>query len=258
VRRGTDPVGPIQWRAVPSPPTVRSARSHRGPSAVFPVHLGVRRPRSLRLLPDERLGYVLCALVAHRDALPARVHTMDGPALQGVSADLTAGWHPDLRRLATAAEPDTVSLQTHRASRLVAAWPTSYVTVIGDALHTMPSVGGLGGNAALRDAHLLCRTLAHRDRRAGRPRRGPTVRGGGVPRDGVRRAAQGGQDPAQRPQRRPARGRRRARLPPHRAADTGTAASNRPVPRSGAAAALECDGWTAHVAGSQLSRPDVA
>jgi hypothetical protein len=47
---------------------------------------------------DERLGYVLCALVAHRDALPARVHTMDGPALQGVAADLTAGWHPDLRR----------------------------------------------------------------------------------------------------------------------------------------------------------------
>jgi hypothetical protein len=57
--------------------------------------------------PDERLGYVLCALVAHRDALPANVHTMDGTALQGVSADLTAGWHPDLRRLATAAEPDT-------------------------------------------------------------------------------------------------------------------------------------------------------
>jgi 2-polyprenyl-6-methoxyphenol hydroxylase-like FAD-dependent oxidoreductase len=36
--------------------------------------------------------------------------------------------------------------------------------VIGDALHTMPPVGGLGGNAALRDAHLLCRTLAHVER----------------------------------------------------------------------------------------------
>ena len=163
-----------------------------------------------------------------------------------------------LRRRESSTSCSSISLQTHRASKLVAAWPTSTVTVVGDALHTMPPVGELGGNAALRDAHLLCRTLAHIER-------GPAdlvvaLRSAesGVPRDGVRRAAQGGQDPAQRPQRRLARGRRRAGLSPHRAADTGTAASNRPVPRSGAAAALGMRRLDGARGGSQLSRPDIA
>jgi 2-polyprenyl-6-methoxyphenol hydroxylase-like FAD-dependent oxidoreductase len=208
--------------------------------------------------PDERLGYILCALVAHRDALPARVHTMDGPALQGVAADLTAGWHPDLRQLATAAEPDTVSLQTHRASKLVAAWPTSYVTVIGDALHTMPPVGGLGGNAALRDAHVLCRTLAHIER-------GPAdlavalrsveaefrTTGYAALRKAVKTQRSGlnagwlGVAGAR------AFLRTAQRIPALRRATVPYRDQARPRP-------WECDGWTAHVAGSQLSRPDVA
>jgi 2-polyprenyl-6-methoxyphenol hydroxylase-like FAD-dependent oxidoreductase len=46
----------------------------------------------------------------------------------------------------------------------VPAWQPSHVTVLGDAIHTMPPIGGLGGNTALRDAHLLGRLLAAVDR----------------------------------------------------------------------------------------------
>ncbi|MGH3630446.1 MAG: FAD-dependent oxidoreductase [Sciscionella sp.] len=106
-------------------------------------------------------SYILCALIAHRSAYPPEVRDLDAPALQQVVADLTARWHPDLRRLLADAEPDSVSLQPHRASVPVPAWKTTTVTLIGDAIHAMPPVGGLGGNAALRDAHLLCRALAH-------------------------------------------------------------------------------------------------
>ena len=38
-------------------------------------------------------------------------------------------------------------------------WNTTHVTLIGDAFHQMPPVGGMGGNAALHDAALLYNTL---------------------------------------------------------------------------------------------------
>jgi salicylate hydroxylase len=41
----------------------------------------------------------------------------------------------------------------------VAGWQTSNVTLLGDAIHTMTPLQGLGANTALRDASLLCRAL---------------------------------------------------------------------------------------------------
>jgi 2-polyprenyl-6-methoxyphenol hydroxylase-like FAD-dependent oxidoreductase len=42
----------------------------------------------------------------------------------------------------------------------VAPWASTNVTLLGDAIHNMPPVGGLGGNMALRDASLLAHKLA--------------------------------------------------------------------------------------------------
>jgi 2-polyprenyl-6-methoxyphenol hydroxylase-like FAD-dependent oxidoreductase len=52
-----------------------------------------------------------------------------------------------------------------RTSVPLRPWPTSTVTLIGDAIHTMTPGRGVGANTALRDARLLTRDLtAARDR----------------------------------------------------------------------------------------------
>ncbi len=105
-------------------------------------------------------SYILCAFVADRSAYPRDVHDLDQRCLQHVVEGMTVGWHPDLRRLIAEADPDSVTLVEHKTSVAVPAWPSTTVTLSGDAIHSMPPVGGLGGNAALRDASLLCTTLS--------------------------------------------------------------------------------------------------
>ncbi|WP_283134952.1 FAD-dependent oxidoreductase [Rhizohabitans arisaemae] len=111
--------------------------------------------------------YLLCALVAHPDVLPQGVTELTGDALARVVDTLIADWSPDLRRLLARADPESLGAISFNASEPVPAWASGNVTVLGDAVHTMPPIGGLGGNTALRDARLLTRmlTAAHRGER---------------------------------------------------------------------------------------------
>jgi 2-polyprenyl-6-methoxyphenol hydroxylase-like FAD-dependent oxidoreductase len=108
--------------------------------------------------------YLLCALVARADLLPPDVTVLDPDALRAVVDVLVAGWHPRLRRALAASDAESRSAVAFRASPEVPAWTSGPITVLGDAIHTMPPIGGLGGNTALRDAHLLSRLLPAVDR----------------------------------------------------------------------------------------------
>ncbi|MFD0475610.1 FAD-dependent oxidoreductase [Nonomuraea thailandensis] len=72
---------------------------------------------------------------------------------------MTRTWHPDLRRLFALAEPETCFPVNIRTSVPVEPWPSTNVTLLGDAVHTMTPGQGVGANTALRDAMLLCREL---------------------------------------------------------------------------------------------------
>jgi 2-polyprenyl-6-methoxyphenol hydroxylase-like FAD-dependent oxidoreductase len=104
--------------------------------------------------------YLLWAFIAPSSAYPTDAQSFDGSALQRFILKTMKGWHPDLRRLIAEADPEDVSLVPFKASIPIEAWETTNITLLGDAIHNMPPVGGLGANMALRDASLLCRKLA--------------------------------------------------------------------------------------------------
>jgi 2-polyprenyl-6-methoxyphenol hydroxylase-like FAD-dependent oxidoreductase len=88
----------------------------------------------------------------------------DGPALRAFALDVCSGWHPAFIQMIEMTDPSTLGLVKIRTSVPVAPWPTRRVTLLGDAIHSMTPYRGIGGNVALRDASLLCRTLVAADR----------------------------------------------------------------------------------------------
>jgi 2-polyprenyl-6-methoxyphenol hydroxylase-like FAD-dependent oxidoreductase len=109
-------------------------------------------------LLDDTQNYMLWAFFAHTNEYPADIQQLDEQDLLRVLKKMTSGWHPDLRRLIAESTPGSVSYTTFKASEIIEPWRSSNVTLLGDSIHNMPPVGGLGGNAALRDAQAL--TLA--------------------------------------------------------------------------------------------------
>jgi 2-polyprenyl-6-methoxyphenol hydroxylase-like FAD-dependent oxidoreductase len=111
-------------------------------------------------VPPVDQPYVLSALVAAPATLPSRVTELDGEALRAVAETVVAGWHPAVRRMLADSEPEARGAVAFRVSPQTPPWRPGTVTLLGDAIHTVPPTGGLGGNAALRDAHRLTRLLA--------------------------------------------------------------------------------------------------
>ncbi len=77
-------------------------------------------------------------------------------AMQATVAD----WHPAIRAILEAVDPESVFPINFRYLDPQADWAPSRVTVIGDAAHGMLPTKGMGANATLHDAAVLCDRLA--------------------------------------------------------------------------------------------------
>ncbi|GIE89005.1 FAD-dependent oxidoreductase [Actinoplanes regularis] len=100
---------------------------------------------------DRSGGYLMIALVTAAEALPGD--------LLGVVLEATADWHPAIKTLLSYADSTSFFPITIRASDRVDPWPSGPVTLLGDAIHTMPPAGGVGANTALQDAATLAAEL---------------------------------------------------------------------------------------------------
>jgi 2-polyprenyl-6-methoxyphenol hydroxylase-like FAD-dependent oxidoreductase len=87
-----------------------------------------------------------------------------GAVLKDTLRRKVARWHPTVRKLVELLDENEMSPNRIRSSEPVVAWPTTRVTLLGDAIHSMTPYRGIGANIALKDAALLCSKLAAADR----------------------------------------------------------------------------------------------
>jgi 2-polyprenyl-6-methoxyphenol hydroxylase-like FAD-dependent oxidoreductase len=111
------------------------------------------------LLYDNTRDYLMWGVWGALRNLPADPRSLGQPALLALATQVTDGWHPNLRALIRASDPSTTFAVDVRTSVPVDEWPTTNVTVLGDAVHLMTPGRGVGANTALRDAALLAARL---------------------------------------------------------------------------------------------------
>ncbi|WP_144123510.1 FAD-dependent oxidoreductase [Catellatospora sichuanensis] len=110
-------------------------------------------------LLDNTADYTFWAYADATARFPADVDALAGQQLTALVLERTRGWSPALRQLIEGSDPSTVNVVRMRSAVPVGPWPTGVVTLLGDAIHSMTPMAGVGANTALRDADLLRRQL---------------------------------------------------------------------------------------------------
>jgi 2-polyprenyl-6-methoxyphenol hydroxylase-like FAD-dependent oxidoreductase len=119
-------------------------------------------PVRFRTRPEGAQDYLMISLLATPERLgvpDATLFKLPPEALWELTVKATAGWHPALREVVAHAEPSTFFPIAIRAGMRVDPWAPGPVTLLGDAIHTMPPTGGVGANTALQDAATLAGEL---------------------------------------------------------------------------------------------------
>ncbi|AGZ42809.1 FAD-dependent oxidoreductase [Actinoplanes friuliensis] len=114
---------------------------------------------SLFTAVSEPDGYVLWGFSDATTRFPDGADKLAGPRLQQLVAERIRSWSPGFRRLVDGSDPATINAFRVRSASPVDPWPTRRVTLLGDAIHNMTPMAGVGANTALRDADLLRRKL---------------------------------------------------------------------------------------------------
>ena len=68
-------------------------------------------------------------------------------------------WHPDIKKLIKEANHQSVALIPLKVMLPIKNWKVTNVTILGDAVHNMPPLYGMGANMALHDAVILSAQL---------------------------------------------------------------------------------------------------
>ncbi|HEV7711492.1 MAG TPA: NAD(P)/FAD-dependent oxidoreductase [Asanoa sp.] len=112
---------------------------------------------------DGAARYLVWAWAAAENSYPPGVRDLDGADLKQLVTDRTSSWSAPLRTLIHATDPATITTVPLRTMPHLPNWTSTRVTLLGDAIHNMTPMAGIGANTALRDADQLRRALSTHD-----------------------------------------------------------------------------------------------
>ncbi|MFI1919226.1 FAD-dependent oxidoreductase [Nocardia sp. NPDC020380] len=115
----------------------------------FPANTGLR-------------DYMTCSFGARSEWFEQRVASvrdLDGTQLHDLITAAVRTWHPRLREIVAHCDPVSLFALPLRTSVPIPSWPTTRVTLLGDAIHAMSPASGAGACTALRDAAHLSDAL---------------------------------------------------------------------------------------------------
>ncbi|HEY0253532.1 MAG TPA: NAD(P)/FAD-dependent oxidoreductase, partial [Kofleriaceae bacterium] len=104
--------------------------------------------------------YIVWAWAAAIESYPEEIEQLSSAQLRDLVLGRIETWSPGLRQVVEASIPDSVARVPLRTMPILEAWDANQVTLLGDAIHNMTPMAGIGANTALRDAEHLTRALA--------------------------------------------------------------------------------------------------
>ncbi|KAK7230090.1 hypothetical protein V2G26_002260 [Clonostachys chloroleuca] len=114
----------------------------------------------------QRLAEQYCTIWERHYMLWAYVVPVDRVARTSEETELKdsplrniSQWAPELNELVNGTDPSTIKCLPIRTMPSLAPWEPGNVTLIGDTIHNMTPMAGIGANTTLRDAEVLTRCL---------------------------------------------------------------------------------------------------
>ena len=126
-----------------------------------PIHAAAAKVVDAALDPIDGYMMVSCTVPKGTPIPPCSDWTEPtGHEIKTAMQVTVAPWHPALRAIIDAVDPDSVFPISFSYLQPQQRWQPSRVTVLGDAAHGMLPTKGMGANATFYDATFLCDRLA--------------------------------------------------------------------------------------------------